>query len=84
MTLLTFLAIGTAVTTTLLEWWHRPLWIMGGTLGVMILVSFANDEQGGPSNYSSLIWYYAVGTMLIGALTIRWFISARHRTINRG
>jgi hypothetical protein len=77
--LLTFLAIGTAVTTTLLEWWHRPLWIMAGTLGVMILVSFANDKQGGPSNYSSLIWY-VVGTMLIGALAVRWFIIARHRT----
>ncbi len=80
MTLLTFLAIGTAATMTLLDWRHRPLRIMAGTLGVMILVSFANDKQGGPSNYSSLIWYYAGGTMLIGALAVRWFIIARHRT----
>jgi hypothetical protein len=83
MALLTFLAIGTAVTMTLLERRHRPLWIMAGILGMMILVSFANGEQGGPGNYWSLIWYI-VGTMLVGALTMCWFINGRHRTMNRG
>lgn len=75
---LALFCIGAAVIVSILEWRHWPLPVMTATLGSMMLLLFVFDARGG-GNHEVPLLAYAAGTVLVLALSIRWFVYDRRR-----